>query len=269
MKISKITLIKDGYGGISIAGEIPKEKGNLTIRAKVKGFEYKIPLPIDLQQFIKKMRKYILDIYGYWKPEYDQFLLRGNLIDTDKPTDLYFEVSNLLRTTFITGIEIKVNAVVLSGHLLNKQNIILPLNPPGINFNDGYDKYDKMLKGANMIFSKVNDFIEDKTMKKMESKQYMIEFYADDPEKLKQIESLDKEELDKLMVNDLEEKGYIILHNKEISDEDTSDQKPDDLIDEKVDISDVDQKAIDDGFAESVAVEENIDDETKTDLSND
>ena len=54
-----------------------------------------------------------------------------------------------------------------------------------------------------------------------------------------------------------------------MTEEDTSDQKPDDIIDEKVDISDVDQKAIDDGFAESVAVEEGIDDETKTSLPND
>lgn len=242
LRINKFKLIgDDGVKGISVSGIEHKIKDGVEVLASISGLELKIPVPSDLSMLVQRLKKYLLEIMNYWESDMDLFYKAGTLSDYDKSFDktMYDRAHLHFSRVKVTGVNRKDASYQLTGKIITVNNQIIGFSTPLISFKDGYQNFDKMQFGCEKCLTEVSQFIVEKKLRMMGSRQYMMELWKDDQEKVEDIKGMNEQELTDLQIKDLERKGAFVMmagdieeKPKEIAASENSSGNPADIIPE-------------------------------------
>lgn len=250
MKIVKIKLLNDGMKGLEYHTQLPVVKDNVTIMTFSKVI-YPIPVPKDIRNLIQRMKKYMLDLTGYWQDEYDQYVSKGEIIATTDAGPEYYRLMKIMQNTRVEELSRFKGKYNIIGYYINKWKMPIKLNASGITVDIGYEAYEKLDTGMNHIFDTITAFIEDKHFQKMDAKQYAFDFWGDNEAMMQRIEGLNDEQLEELQAKHMEEKGYVIFKYDE------------NTMEEEDNVSDVKAEVIEEEVVNFPGEEEVIDNQEK------
>ena len=221
-------LINLGNGGLEVEAVSPLIKENPVTKEKIqvlthtKGYKYPIPISNSIQDLFKRMRRYLLEINGYWKDSYDQYVEKGEVIDKgSNMTAEYYEVLNYMQKTVVTGVELTLDGRIrLEGVLINSFGVSVNLKTPAIKFADSYDGFSRLTTGCKRIMEATDAFISNKMMEKINSRQYLLALFSSDKDKQEEINEMGEDELDSAMITELEKRRFVVIvHPSEMSEE--------------------------------------------------
>ena len=218
IRIVKVKLLSDGKKGMEYHAEDPRVKDAVTIKAFSR-IVYPIPIPRDIQDLIQRMKKYLLHLSGYWQPEYDQYIDKGVIKDIADGDADYYKLLKLMQSTKVEEIARFKGKYDIIGHLINEWKLPIKISVKGINCDTNYNEYEKLNRGMQHIFSSVTDYINDDSFRKMESKQYCLDFFDGKEEMQERIEAFDDDQVDEMMTKIMEEKGMIVIRPEESEEE--------------------------------------------------
>lgn len=223
--VVKIKLLNDGMKGMKYVAVAPRIKDNFIINSSI-DTTYPIPIPNDITALIQRMKRYLLHMSGHWQPEYDQFILKGELVDVAEPTPDYYKLLKLFQNTTVEEISRVGGKYSIAGFYLNDWKFPIKVSISGISNNSGYDNYEKLDKGMTHIFTTITDFINEKRMRAMDARQYMLNLWGEKQEMVDRLEGLDDEQVLELQIKLLEEKGCIVLNKEDIQEEKKEEDAP-------------------------------------------
>ncbi len=248
--IVKVKLLNNGMKGIEFHAEDPIVKENVIIKGFIKKV-YPIPLPSDIIQLIQRMKRYLLHMSGYWRKEFDQYIVKGELIDIADPDPTYYDLMKLFNNTRIEEISRFKGKYSILGFYMNDWKFHVKILVNSITIDTGYDDYDKLDRGMKHIFKSITEFIEDERLRKMEPKQYMLDLWEGKSEMLQRLDGLDDDQIAELQAKVMEEKGYIVLKQEDDDETNLETDEPKhvseseekvEVKDENPDMNDVDEK---------------------------
>ena len=213
-KLVKVKLLNNGMKGMEYQAEDPIIKENVIIQGFIKK-NYPIPLPSDIIQLIQRMKRYLLHMSGHWRKEYDQYIDKGELLDISDPDTAYYDLIKLFEGTRIEELSRFKGKYNVLGFYMNDWKFPVKISITGITIDTGYEDYEKLDRGMKHIFDAVTGFIDEKQLRKMDSKQYMLDLWAGKEEMLQRLDGLSDEQIDDLQAKVLEEKGFIVLKQEE------------------------------------------------------
>lgn len=221
MKVKRFKLIDEGVGGIEASGIEIKDKGGSQIQAEVT-IRFKIPLPMEINSKLQRLRTYFLSIYGLWGSDMDNYMKAGVLLDYDKEWDLnyYREANSLLNKVVITGLIRNEGKYCITAKWRMITDQVIGLATPQLEFKTGYGDFMKLQRGCDELLKDVSEYITSHKLSIMGAKKYLMALYKDDEAKLKELEGLSEFKLRKMQAEYLESHGAIVMLQDDYSDQD-------------------------------------------------
>ena len=212
LKVNKFKLLSNGVKGISATGIEHKIKDNSEVLADVT-VSLKIPLPGELTSMVQRLKKYFLEIMNYWDPKMDLFLEKGVMVDYNEgfDKDLYNRALFLMGRIKVSGVVRKDASYCLTGSLATTNGQVMGLSTPMISFKDGYLSFDKLQFGCEKCLTEVAGYIMDKKLKMMQPRQFMLQLFDEDKDKIEEIKNMSDEEVKQLQIKELEKQGVFVM----------------------------------------------------------
>lgn len=211
MKVQKFKFIDGGRNGIHVEGTGIREKENGSLLYDAKE-DIKAPIPEDIINFVQNLRRHFLIITRHWRSEFNKYIKRGMIIDTQELTEqersVYMELVRIYDATKITGLSLSQDGIVISGTIESCDSKI-GLATPRLTMNN-YSSYEKLHRGCSSCIDEIEKWITDRRLRLMSAKQYSI-WDETNEEKRQEIEQMDDAALESAMVRALEDKGYIAM----------------------------------------------------------
>jgi hypothetical protein len=221
MKLDSIELINDGFGGVKITGVEAVNKGGVTVLIPCTK-KYPLPLPYELVQAIKRLRKYLLEINNYWISSYNEHLHNGEIVDripstlTEELRENYLRAKTLWESTTLQKIYKRRNGYILSGKMESATSRFYSITTPLIDPDDGYENFGKMQTGIDYCFTQIAQFVDDKQLKLMDAIQYAGQLFGEDSDEAERVKAMTSSDRTEFMVQTLESKGYIVMGQNDI-----------------------------------------------------
>lgn len=226
MNIKKFKLVDEGFGGLQYEGsETRLKEDNTTVLVDFNN-KYRVPVPSDIVSVVQGLKYYFLICTGLLPARTDDYFdLEFNLpklkdYQSGFNKDMYGFVERLVRGLFITGFTYDGDKILITAKFENHDGLTFAVNTPLITV-------DKVPMGLEAdltellitIRKEVVKFIEDVRLRKMAPKQYLMNLFEKDEEKKVEISSMSDEQAEKLQIEKLKEKGYVIFQGEEVMDE--------------------------------------------------
>jgi hypothetical protein len=230
MNITKLELVDNGLNGVIISGVKQKQKEDgVTIFIDYND-TYKIPVPREIINKFQSLKVYMatalnVGLIGFVKDVFDKSI--GNSPET-------VSMVNFLDSLTITKISKKDGVIRIAGKIANLDNGTIGLSTAGISPNTEYNFYQELAELFKEICDSVNEFRESKKLVKMNSRQYMLDLFANDHEQQANVENMSDEDLDVAMIQKLEAKGHIILSPDNVMTGDVEEKQPEAIAEEQV-----------------------------------
>lgn len=228
--VNKFKLEGRGYQGVKVSGTETRDKDGFMVVVDI-DMNFKIPLPTEIFNMVQRLKKYMLDLCGYWHPGFDQFIKQGQL--TDMPVEahlrpVYHHLMQLMDSAEVSGVVRKDSFFILTGKLTNIIGGTVGLSTPLTGPSSGYDRWDQLSRGCYECLTQVQNFVNERRLRMMSARQYAL-FDEKDPEKIDQYESMTDEQLIEVQIKNLESRGCIVMMPSDYA---TPDKK--DLITERI-----------------------------------
>ena len=226
MQIKKFKLLEEGFNGVEIDGSMFKNKGTLNVLVEFKGLKYKAPVPREIVQMVQGLKFALLKFTSILPEEAEDFFDTQydlpKLEDYQKSfnKDLYAHTQSLMQKLFITGFFYDGDNLIVTGKILGYEDLTFTINTPKIRFDmirmDFEESTEKLIRS---IMKEVKGFINSIKFRKMGSKQYLLDLWKGDEEKLQSIKALSEEDAEKTQIEELEKKGFIVISAEEVMDD--------------------------------------------------
>ncbi|MFA6916966.1 MAG: hypothetical protein WC222_11255 [Parachlamydiales bacterium] len=184
--------------------------------------KYPLPLPYELVQAMKKLRKYLLELNNYWINSYNEHIHNGEVVDrilsglTDNERENYLRAKTLWESTTLQKIYKRKNGYILSGKMESITSRFYSVTTPLIDPDDGYENFGKMQTGIDYCFTQVAKFVDDKQLKLMDAIQYAGQLFGSDSDETERVKNMSPKSRTEFMVQTLESKGYIVMGQDDI-----------------------------------------------------
>lgn len=227
MKLESIELINQGYGGVKVTGVEAINKGGVTIMIPTTK-KYPLPIPLEIVQSIKKLKRYLLEMTNYWLPVYNDHIHNGEIVDRsgDAANADYLRAKLLWESTTIMKIYIRGNGYILSGKMEAITSRFFSLTTPLVTADDGYDNFSKMQTGIQYCFNSISAFVDDKKLKLMDPVDYAKQVFGEDSDEAEKVQALPEGDRHEFMIQVLESKGFIVLGQEDITITDGNTEQP-------------------------------------------
>ena len=225
MDIKKFKLLGEGFTGIEIEGTDIKHKENTDVLVDLK-MSYKIPVPGELVTLLQGLKYYFLTITNLIPQQAEEFFDHQynlpKMLDWSKSFDksIYAHSNMLMQNTFITGFRYDGNGVLITAKMKGMEDLTFAINTPLIVFDQvrvGFE--DDLERLVRDIKKEITTFVEDVKFRKMPARQFMMDLFKNDEEKLQNVTGMSDEELETLQVEKLKEKGFIVFKGEEVMEE--------------------------------------------------
>lgn len=182
MKISKIKLNNDGLKGLTVNFLKNELKDGLTFINEHQ-VTYKAPIHHPLSKLIQSLAKYVIDIC--------------NLNEDAEIT--------------VTGITANDKQFLISAKSYVLENSIIAINTP--NIKEGmYDAYGAIQKIIDEIYREVDIYATKKQA--IDKKQFVMDLFSKDPDKLNAIDFSDPEAVKEQMIAYLEKNNCVVIERE-------------------------------------------------------
>jgi hypothetical protein len=162
---------------------------------------------------------------GHWVDAYDQYIVKGEIVDNGNNDENYHRVVALMQSVKVEEISRFNSKYKIKGYLINEWKLAVNIEVKDITSDIGYDDYDKLEKGMEHIFGIITDWIFDDKVRQMDGLQYAFAFCGSKEEDIARIENMSKEELNEFQKKHMEERGCIVLDPEEMEDPNIDDVK--------------------------------------------
>jgi len=239
--IVRVKLLSKGMKGLEYHAEDNIQKDNITI----KGFNkrtFPIPIPMDIRDLIQRMKRYMLHMSGHWIVAYDQYISKGDVVDITDPSPEYYEMMKLFQNTQIEEIGREKGKYSIKGYYLNEWKFPIKIIVGNVTIDTGYTDYNKLNNGMEHIFGIISEYINERNLRMMNAKQYMMAIWDGKSEMQSRLEGLDDNQLEELQAKMLEQKGFIVIKQEGETDEIEEENAPGfiaESVEEKEDIPDM------------------------------
>jgi len=218
MKVTKISLLNSGFGGVEIVCDEPVEKGGITIFHNVTRGQ-KLPMPKHLRDMFGDLKYYYLTLTGHWYHKWSEFLNDDMRLSDDLDFDSFSvakrEAFNhckvLMENMEITGIVSKGNGIQLLGKMMVVEDKYMGYNTPYLTENDHMDFYEELTDKVSTISKEIVKFIKGDSLMLADSKEFLRKLFANSSDRIDAIDGMDKKMCDDEMMKELEKKGYLVI----------------------------------------------------------
>ena len=213
MKIIKFKLIDEGYSGITISGTERRIKDNFAMNIGVDNLTFKVPMPDDIITLTQRMKKYFLDLTGYWEERFDAYHEKGRIsteISTDQDAADAQRAKWLFDNTFITGLGENSGKWIITGTIKNMYNKKIGLATPAIGPDDQYSSFIKLRTGCHSIIEVINKWVDERKLRMMSERQIAMKLFEDDIERIEEISGMSDEQVKEIAMKHIEKQGGIV-----------------------------------------------------------
>lgn len=225
--VTKFKLEGQGFQGVKVSGTETREKDGMNVIVDVE-LKYKVPLPTEIFQTVQRLKRYMLDLCGYWHPSFDEFIKQGHLVDQPQEGDqlkMYQHLMQLMDSAEVTGVVNKDAFFIITGKLTNMVGGVVGLSTPLAGPSSGYDRWDFLNRGCRQCLTEIQEYVNERKLRLMAPKQYAL-FDEKDPERIEQFNSMSDQELLQTQIKNLESKGAIVLMPDDFGHEDAGPTGP-------------------------------------------
>jgi hypothetical protein len=225
VKVNKFKLEGRGTYGIKVSGQETRPKDGFMVVVDI-DMHFKIPLPTEIFATVQRLKKYMLDLCGYWHPSFEEFIKQGRIVDQPLEGDrlkMYDHLTRLMESAEVTGVVRKDAFFIITGKVTNALGATVGVSSPLTGPSSGYDRWDFINRGCRACLDEVEKFVNDRRLRLMQAKQYAL-WGEKDPEKIDQYESMTDEELLEVQIRNLESRGAIVMLPEDFK---ASDEAPD------------------------------------------
>lgn len=225
--VNKFKLEGRGFQGVKITGTETREKDGMMVVVDI-DMNFKVPLPTEIFNMVQRLKRYMLDLCGYWHPSFDEFIKQGRMVDMPQEGDklkMYQHLMQLMDSAEVTGVAKKDAFFIITGKLTNVVGGIVGLSTPLTGPSNGYDRWDFLNRGCRSCLEEVEKFVNDRRLRLMPAKQYAL-WDEKDPEKIEQFESMSDDELLQVQIKNLESKGAIVMMPSDFGHDDADHSGP-------------------------------------------
>jgi len=194
MKVEHFKIVDDGRGGIIVNGTDVKEKES-GIHAIVDfSLTFRTPIPNDLFDHIQKLKLFFLQLTGHWEDGLSKYL------------EMDFE------NTVITGLKAKDDYYIITGKITNRYGQTIGMSSPKVTYDTAYSGFSHMVSLANELVGNVEKFVNDRKLRMMEPRQYVLDLFKDaEPHDLESIRKMNDEQVREVLLSELERKNAIVI----------------------------------------------------------
>lgn len=225
MEIKKFKLLGEGFTGIEIEGTDVKHKEDTDVFVDLK-MTYKVPVPADLIELLQGLKFYFLKITellpeiaeDYFDHEYNLPKMKDYSKGVDK--SIYAHTNKLIQNIFITGFRYDGNSVLITAKMKGFEDLTFAINTPIVQFamiRVGFE--DDLERLVRDIKKNVTNFVEDVKLRKMPARQYLLDLFQKDEEMRQSINGMSEAETEKMQIEKLTEKGFIVFKGEEVMEE--------------------------------------------------
>ena len=219
MKVERFKLNDEGIAGISVWGKDSKQKGNYLVYVDA-SLTFKVPLPKEITAKIQRLKIFFLQLTGYWENKFAAFLDEVyNLKDLPEKSDSYLRAVQLFEQCFVTGLKHDDGYFIITGKMKNTYGQTIGMSTPKTSHDTQFPGYDRMATLAHEVVGTVENYVNDRQLQMMDSKQYALELFKDGTEEDKaSIEAMTEEELDDMKIEHLTRQGHIVIRKEDMED---------------------------------------------------
>lgn len=226
MKIQKFKLIDGGLSGIEVEGiESSQKEDNTTVLVDSRK-KYHVPVPSDITQLVQALKYYLLELCQLLPANADNFFEENKyrkMRDYDKTMDRhwYAHVEALVRACTITGFSFRDKIIIVTGKMRGMEDSVYALNSGAFNTETiAKDAFEEdLIEVVSEIRKEIRSFVEDARIRKMNSRQYLLNLFEKDEKKADQVRAMTDEETQAEQVKILEQKGWIVFKGEEVMEE--------------------------------------------------
>jgi hypothetical protein len=221
MKISKIKILDNGFGGVELEGIEPVKavQGYFidSVTRTRKGV-----LSKEIMDAIKKLTYFYLSITGHWLAPFDKYIDKDTYSLTtgeEGVNNSYMLIKDIWDKTNINKITIQGASFSFSGTIETVERKPISISTPKITMEDDFGFFDDAISKIQELWELIAEFVESKAIASPERTREYIETHGSDKDKEEAVKMSDEEIMKKAAVL-FDQKGIIFLSdpdNKEHS----------------------------------------------------
>ena len=205
MQILKFKLVGNGGNGMLVeANEYLKSSGNFVIVDNVKR-ERKVIVPEAVMKEIAKLKYYFLNLTGHWHPSFTPFydrLEHAVIPVTASASDDHLLLKDMWQKTTIMGAKAEGGSFLIIGKMESVSEKYISLVTPKITMEDDLAFYDECMTVLDGIAKAIASYLKEGVVA---LDQYREKMPA------QAINGKSTEEITEMVINDLQERGAIIM----------------------------------------------------------
>jgi hypothetical protein len=212
MKVEHFKIVDDGRGGIIVNGTDVKEKES-GIHAIVDfSLTFRTPIPNDLFDHIQKLKLFFLQLTGHWEDGLSKYLEMDFSLKDQENDERYLRAYWLYENTVITGLKAKDDYYIITGKITNRYGQTIGMSSPKVTYDTAYSGFSHMVSLANELVGNVEKFVNDRKLRMMEPRQYVLDLFKDaEPHDLESIRKMNDEQVREVLLSELERKNAIVI----------------------------------------------------------
>ena len=214
MKLREITLVDQGFLGVVISGLDPvKGEKHYFLDDVVR--ERNSPVPEHILKKFKRLNYYYLNVTGHWIAVYDKFLSDDkDIIAVDEPNAAYMHLKSLWESTLVTKIKADASSFILAGQVERVEDKPVKIRTPKITPEDDLGFYADARDDIQALFHEILLWIDTKSLPSAETAKHYIQSRGNDKDQAS-LSSMDQEDIIKILTENLDKKGFIVMANAE------------------------------------------------------
>ena len=214
MKLNEITLVDHGFLGVVISGLDPV-KGDKYYFLDDVTRERNSPVPDHIMKLFKRLNYYYLNITGHWISVYDKYIDDYNdIISPEDPNAAFMHLKSLWESTSILKIKADDSSFIFAGQVERVEDKPVKIRTPKITADDDLGFYADARDDIQNLFHEILLWIDTKSLPSAETARHYIQSRGNDKDQAG-LSSMDKDQIVKILTDNLNEKGFVVMANAE------------------------------------------------------